>query len=73
MKYFGANQRNCLKELILLQLLVEYNLYLTVCNQCPQVKIIEVTLFATVSGTPACCIPLICYVSFMSRPSQKSP
>jgi len=26
MKYFSANQRNCLKELILLQLLVEYKL-----------------------------------------------
>jgi len=25
-KYFSANQRNCLKELILLQLLVEYKL-----------------------------------------------
>jgi len=24
MKYFSANQRNCLKELILLQLLVEH-------------------------------------------------
>jgi len=26
MKYFSANQRNCLKEFILLQLLVEYKL-----------------------------------------------
>jgi len=34
-KYFSSNQRNCLKECILLQLLVEYKLvaYLTFCNQ----------------------------------------
>jgi len=34
-KYFSANQRNCLKERILLQLLVAYKLvaYLTFCNQ----------------------------------------
>jgi len=41
MKYFSANQRNCVKELMLLQLLVEYklvNLYLTFCNQWPASK-----------------------------------
>jgi len=31
-KYFSANQRNCLKEAILLQLLVEHKLDLTFCN-----------------------------------------
>jgi len=71
-KYFSAHQRNCLKEPILLQLLFEHKFVydLLYNNKCPQVKTIGVTLFAAVSGAPACSIPPNGYVSFISRPSQ---
>jgi len=48
------------------------NLYLTFVINDPQVKPFGVTLFAAVSGAPACRIRPNSYVRFISRPSQTS-
>jgi len=70
-KYFCTNQRNCLKEPILLQLLVEYKLVSDLLyNQWPQIKTVGVRLFAAVCGAPTYCFPPNSYASFISRPSQ---
>jgi len=70
-KYFRANQQNCLKEPILLQLLVEHKLaYDLLQSSMTAGKSNWSNVFRFVFGTPACCIPPNGYVSFITRPLQ---
>ena len=63
-KYFSANQQKCLKEPILLQLLVEYSQSTTASKHNRS------NAFRSFFGAPACCIPPNGDESFISRPSK---